>query len=38
MLLDDGTQVSFRPVHPTDLAGMRDILYALSRKPSTTAS
>jgi len=32
MLLDDGTQVSFRPVHPTDLAGMRDILYALSRE------
>ncbi len=32
MLLNDGTQVTFRPVHPTDLAGMRDILYALSQE------
>jgi acyl-CoA hydrolase/N-acetylglutamate synthase-like GNAT family acetyltransferase len=32
MLLDDGTQISFRPVHPTDEPRMRDILYALSQE------
>ncbi len=32
MLLDDGSQVSFRPVHPTDEHSMRDLLYALSRE------
>lgn len=31
-LLDDGTQVSFRPVHPTDEPLMRDLLYDLSRE------
>lgn len=31
-LLDDGTQVSFRPVHPTDEPRMRDLLYALSQE------
>lgn len=32
MLLDNGNQVSFRPVHPTDEHSMRDLLYALSRE------
>ncbi|MBU0484199.1 MAG: GNAT family N-acetyltransferase [Proteobacteria bacterium] len=32
MLLDDGTQVSFRPVHPTDEHSMRDLLYTLSQE------
>ncbi|MDZ7641672.1 MAG: GNAT family N-acetyltransferase [Desulfurivibrio sp.] len=31
-LLDDGTLVSFRPVHPTDEPRMRDLLYALSQE------
>ncbi|HET98245.1 MAG TPA: GNAT family N-acetyltransferase [Desulfurivibrio alkaliphilus] len=31
-LLDDGTQISFRPVHPTDEPRMRDLLYALSQE------
>ncbi|ADH85810.1 bifunctional acetyl-CoA hydrolase/transferase family protein/GNAT family N-acetyltransferase [Desulfurivibrio alkaliphilus] len=31
-LLEDGTQVSFRPVHPTDEPRMKDLLYALSRE------
>ena len=31
-LLDDGTLVNFRPVHPTDEPRMRDILYALSQE------
>lgn len=30
MLLDDGTKIKFRPVHPTDMTGMRDLLYKLS--------
>jgi GNAT superfamily N-acetyltransferase/acyl CoA:acetate/3-ketoacid CoA transferase beta subunit len=30
MTLDDGTQVSFRPIHPTDEQRMRDMFYALS--------
>ncbi len=32
MLLDDGTQINFRPIHPTDEHRMRDILYALSQE------
>jgi acyl-CoA hydrolase/GNAT superfamily N-acetyltransferase len=32
MLLDDGMQVSFRPVHPTDEHLMRDLLYTLSQE------
>lgn len=32
MLLDDGTLVSFRPVHPTDEAPTRDLFYALSQE------
>ncbi|MBU0479650.1 MAG: GNAT family N-acetyltransferase [Proteobacteria bacterium] len=32
MLLDDGTQVSFRPVHPTDEHSMRDLHYTLSQE------
>lgn len=32
MLLDDGTLVSFRPIHPTDEAGTRDLFYALSQE------
>lgn len=32
MLLDDGTQINFRPVHLTDEPRMRDILYALSQE------
>ncbi len=31
MLLSDGTQVFFRPVHPTDEHRMKDLFYALSR-------
>ncbi|MFC1657173.1 GNAT family N-acetyltransferase [Candidatus Moduliflexota bacterium] len=31
-LLDDGTQVTFRPVHPTDEGKMRDLLYHLSQE------
>ncbi len=29
-LLDDGTQINFRPIHPTDEPRMRDLFYALS--------
>lgn len=32
MLLDNGIQVSFRPVHPTDEHLMRDLLYTLSQE------
>ncbi len=32
MLLEDGTQVSFRPVHPTDEQRIRDLFYGLSRE------
>jgi len=32
MLLDDGTQVKFRPIHPTDEHSMRDLFYALSQQ------
>ncbi len=31
-LLDNGTQINFRHVHPTDLPAMRDLLYALSQE------
>ena len=30
--LDDGTQVNFRPIHPTDEPRMRDLFYALSKE------
>lgn len=30
MLLDDGTKIKFRPIHPTDMTRMRDLLYKLS--------
>jgi acyl-CoA hydrolase/RimJ/RimL family protein N-acetyltransferase len=32
LLLDDGTQIVFRPVHPTDEPRMKDLFYALSRE------
>jgi len=32
MLLDDGTQLSFRPIHPTDEPRMRDLFYTLSQE------
>ena len=32
LLLDDGTQIAFRHVHPTDLPRMKDLLYALSQQ------
>ena len=32
LLLDDGTQVNFRPIHPTDEPRMRDLFYALSQE------
>lgn len=32
MLLDDGTQVTFRPIHPTDEPRMRELFYALSQE------
>ncbi len=31
-VLDDGTQISLRPIHPTDEPGMRDLFYALSQE------
>ncbi len=31
-IMDDGTQVTFRPIHPTDQEGMRDLFYALSQQ------
>ena len=30
MLLEDGTKVKFRPIHPTDAPRMRDLFYRLS--------
>ena len=30
MLLHDGTKVKYRPIHPTDMTKMRDLLYKLS--------
>ena len=32
MLLGDGTQISFRHLHPTDVARMKELLYALSKE------
>lgn len=32
LILDDGTQVTFRPIHPTDQERMRDLFYALSQQ------
>jgi acyl-CoA hydrolase/RimJ/RimL family protein N-acetyltransferase len=32
ILLEDGTQVTFRPIHPTDEPRMRDLHYALSQE------
>jgi len=32
LLLEDGTQVNFRPVNPTDEPRMRDLIYALSQE------
>ncbi len=32
MLLDDGTLVSFRPMHPTDEPGDSDLFYSLSQE------
>ncbi|MBI3580500.1 MAG: GNAT family N-acetyltransferase [Nitrospinae bacterium] len=32
MLLNDGTQISFRAIHPTDEPRMRDLFYTLSRQ------
>jgi GNAT superfamily N-acetyltransferase len=32
MLLDDGTQIDFRPVHPTDETRIKDLFYALSQE------
>ena len=31
-VLSDGTQVHFRPIHPTDEPAMRDLFYALSQE------
>jgi len=31
LTLDDGTQINFRPIHPTDMPRMKDLFYALSR-------
>jgi len=31
-LLDDGTLISFRPIHPTDEPRMRDLFYTLSQE------
>jgi RimJ/RimL family protein N-acetyltransferase/acyl CoA:acetate/3-ketoacid CoA transferase beta subunit len=31
-LLPDGTQINFRPIHPTDEPRMRDLFYALSQQ------
>jgi GNAT superfamily N-acetyltransferase len=31
-VLDDGTQVNFRPIHPTDVEGMQELFYALSQE------
>ena len=32
MLLDDGTMVTFRPIHPTDISRMKDLFYDLSQQ------
>ncbi len=31
-VLDDGTQINFRPIHPTDEPRMKELFYALSRE------
>jgi acyl-CoA hydrolase/RimJ/RimL family protein N-acetyltransferase len=31
-VLEDGTQINFRPIHPTDEPRMRDLFYALSQQ------
>jgi len=31
-LLDDGTKINFRPIHPTDMPRMKDLFYALSKE------
>lgn len=31
MVMKDGTQIQFRPVHPTDEKGVRELLYSLSQ-------
>jgi GNAT superfamily N-acetyltransferase/acyl CoA:acetate/3-ketoacid CoA transferase beta subunit len=31
-VLDDGTQINFRPIHPTDEPRMRELFYALSQE------
>ena len=31
-LLEDGTEIKFRPIHPTDEPAMRDLFYALSKE------
>jgi GNAT superfamily N-acetyltransferase/acyl CoA:acetate/3-ketoacid CoA transferase beta subunit len=32
MLLDDGTVINFRPIHPTDMPLMKDLFYDLSQQ------
>ncbi|HRZ17916.1 MAG TPA: GNAT family N-acetyltransferase, partial [Candidatus Hydrogenedentes bacterium] len=32
MLLDDGSQLTIRPIHPTDEPALRELFYALSQK------
>jgi len=32
MLLDNGTVINFRPIHPTDMPRMKDLFYALSQQ------
>jgi acyl-CoA hydrolase/GNAT superfamily N-acetyltransferase len=32
MLLDDGTVINFRPIHPTDMPRMKDLFYDLSQQ------
>jgi acyl-CoA hydrolase/GNAT superfamily N-acetyltransferase len=32
MLLNDGTMVTFRPIHPTDISLMKDLFYDLSQQ------
>ncbi|MDH3348013.1 MAG: GNAT family N-acetyltransferase [Desulfobulbaceae bacterium] len=32
MVLDNGSQINFRAIHPTDEPGMRELLYALSQE------
>ncbi len=32
LLLDDGTQINFRPIHPTDEPRIRDLFYSVSQQ------